>query len=935
MKDAQIASLLASYWGKADPDASGAPDHHTVLAHSLDVAACAFVLQEKHPLLRRAFAAGAEPHLERTSITIAAFCALHDLGKLDTRFQRKAPSVANALRPRTVGSAPRRYDHGTEGFRQIEADDDASELANRWLGPSALLILRAVCGHHGALPSRDECDPSWTTLPTDVRREDVRARDAFLELVVTFFDSRGALLPWTAQIDGAFIQRLAGLCAVSDWLGSNVTFFPYVAGPLHDLDAYWARACERALRACEESGLLRATPAAVGFRELFPGYAPRDVQILTERLRLDGPALIVVEAEMGKGKTEAALSLAARLLALGQGDGLTVALPTMATSNAMFGRVAELVPRLFPAQDVELALAHGRASRHPGFRQLIERGLRAADAESPEASVACARWLLNKKRVLLAQVGVGTIDQALQAALVVRHQFVRMFGLSRNVVIIDEVHAYDAYMEVLLEHLLSWLGALRVPVVLLSATLPSERRAALARAWLGTGGNDESASASAMAGDDLSTAIEHPYPLVSVTAPGGSATCALDAPPPSRSVGLEYSSHAADDLAATTDVAARLVKAARAGARVVWIRNTVREAQQAFRVVAGLAGDVEHILFHARYRGVDRSGIEQRVLERFGKTAPSGGRVLIATQVVEQSLDLDFDELHTDLAPIDLLFQRAGRLHRHERARLAGFEAPHLVVHGPSGSNLAELRFGPSRFVYDAGTLWLAARALRTRTALDLPGDIRPLVEESYHPASRAALLPLGGAKLVAAERKRAEELEAKRTKARQCCIAPTTADPDGEGALDDDDDTVQAFTRDGMSATLLPLWWSAAGARSLDASDEAPCWTFDAARSDAWRLASELFDQTLSLSARGSVDAIVHAADAPGWEAIRARFARFAQDSGLGRRVVPVPMRRDGLSAERRFKGWIRVGGKRRRVLYTASLGLLMTTEKDEEQAR
>jgi CRISPR-associated helicase Cas3 len=628
----------------------------------------------------------------------------------------------------------------------------------------------------------------------------------------------------------------------------------------------------------------------------FPGYSPRDVQTVTEQVPFDVPALIIVEAEMGKGKTEAALSMVARFLARGVGDGVTVALPTMATSNAMFGRVEEVVTRIFPSQDVQLALAHGRSSRHTRFQVLVQRGLRARDLDNPEASVTCARWLLNKKRILLAQVGVGTIDQALQAALVVRHQFVRMFGLSRNVVIVDEVHAYDAYMEVLLEHLLAWLGALDVPVILLSATLPSERRAALALAWRGPevprDGADESESISA---DDLETARSRPYPLVTVTTRAGTTTRSTDEAPSSRSLLLERAPNAEEDVANVAAVAARLLAAARSGARVVWIRNTVREAQRAFRAVAARADEVEHTLFHARFRGCDRRRLEERVLERFGKAAPQGGRVLIATQVVEQSLDLDFDELHTDLAPIDLLFQRAGRLHRHERVRPAGFESPRLVVHGPSDADIAALRFGPSRFVYDTGTLWITDRALRSRDALALPADIRPLVEESYHPASRAALLRQGGPELVAAELRRKGDLEAKRTKARQCCIPPTTADPDGGATLDDDDDAVQAFTRDGMSATLLPFWWNEDGARALDAEDSSSVWALDAARDDAWRLTSDLLDQTLSLPARADVEGVVASTEVLPWETWRKRFVGFAEESGIGRRVVPLPMRRDG----------------------------------------
>jgi len=908
------------------------PNHHTVLGHSLDVAACAFILVDKHPVLRAQLSRSSGIAEEVVALTFASVCAIHDVGKLDTRFQRKAAVVADVIRPESADTPRMHYDHGTEGFRQIEDDDAVSAAVTVRLGPAAMPLLRAVCGHHGTLPWTDEPDPSRSTIRPSLRREDTKVRRVFVDLVLEFFAARGATLPWPAAVDGSLVQRLGGLCAIADWVGSNVDYFPYKPVP-QNLAAYWDDACRRAQIACGQSGLLRSSATVRGFGELFPGYTPRDVQVLTESVKVHAPALIIVEAEMGKGKTEAALSIAVRYLGDGVVDGITIALPTMATSNAMFTRIETLMTHLFPGTEVQLALAHGRARRQSRFQKLIEHSLHARDLDAAEASVMCARWLLNRKRILLAQIGVGTIDQALQAALVVRHQFVRMFGLSRNVVIIDEVHAYDAYMEVLLEHLLAWLGALGVPVILLSATLPSERRAALARAW----GGD--APDSSVVADDLEVAVHRPYPLVSISARGSASagtmttdTRSLPAneAPSSRTLMLERVSRVAEDNIHVDQVATRLVSAAKAGARVVWIRNTVREAQRAYRAIAAIAGDVEHTLFHARFRGCDRSKIEEAVLADFGKTARPGGRVLIATQVVEQSLDLDFDELHTDLAPIDLIFQRAGRLHRHERPRPSGFEQARLVVHVPTDEDASALRFGPSHYVYDVATLWIANRALRSRSTLDLPGDIRSLVEETYHPESRAALLPLGGSRLVAAEQKRANELAGKRAKARQCCIPPTTAAPDGEHALDDDDDAVQAFTRDGTSVTVLPFWWDGHSSRSLDADETDVAWEINADSQNAWRLASDLIDHTLSLPARGDAEGTPLEATAA-WHGWKTRFARFAEDSGLGRRVVPLPLKRVGAT----HKGWLRMGGRRRRVLYTKTQGLLMPSEKDEEQQR
>jgi CRISPR-associated endonuclease/helicase Cas3 len=920
--------LISRYWGKADPARGG---HHTVLAHSMDVAACAFVLVERHPVLKSRLGRLMDI-ADEVSIapTLAAVCALHDLGKVDTRFQVKASAIASILRPQSARLGATTYDHGVEGFRIVEQRDELDEevcaALDEALGDSALLLLRAVCGHHGSLPTADET-ASRAAVPGPLRREDAAARAAFVRIVCEHFRSSRARLPCRGTVDNAVALLVAGLCSVADWIGSDVDFFPYASGTLATSD-YWPRALERAARACDAAGLFRANVRGLSFGELFPGCAPRDVQIITEALDVDEPALVIVEAAMGKGKTEAALSLSARFLERGLADGVMVALPTMATSNAMFERVEAVAERLFVGGDVQLALAHSKASREPRFSRLTRRSLRAADTDAPEASVMCARWLLNRKRVLLAQVGVGTIDQALQAAIVVRHHFVRLFGLARDVVVIDEVHAYDAYTEVLLEHLLGWLGALRVPVVLLSATLPSERREALAKAWQETSGDARQL-------EDFQTASSKPYPLVSVTKRSGDTQAhSMPAVPhaiaPTRVFSVEVANEAADD-ADLDRVIDRLVEAARAGARVAWIRSTVRLAQRAFRRLVKRRADVECVLFHARFRGCDRRAIERVVLDRFGKGAPKGGRILIATQVVEQSLDLDFDELHTDLAPIDLVFQRAGRLHRHDRLRPEGFDEPRLMVHAPTLDDIGRLRFGPARFVYDVGTLWLAHRALSERSILRLPDDIRPLVERSYHPATREAELAIGGPALVAEERKRADELTAKRVKARQCCTEPHGADADGSATLADDENAVQAFTRDGVSATLLPFWWDGEGARSIDAPADSPFWSLDGAAADAWRLAGELADQTLSIPARGDIRGLLASGEATNWDRWALRFARFAEDAGLGARVVPVPMRRAGEI----HKGWIGMGGARRRVIYNRLLGFSMPSERDDGDER
>lgn len=915
-----MRQTLEQYWAKADPVVGG---HHPVLLHSLDVAACAAVLlQENSALLDRVVRSTGLP-AGAVVPTVAAIVALHDIGKLDTRFQRKAPTVADRLRPHTVGLPAVAYDHGTEGFRQLDTRRTERELLTTTVGRTALPLLRAVCGHHGVLPSRDEAAPY--PYPRSIRAEDEAARAAFLETIAAFFTQRGARLPWPGAVSGPLVQQLAGLCSVADWLGSNVEFFPYRTSAA-DVADYWRRASSSASSAAAVAGLTRVAPGGGGFAALFPGFTPRDVQTLMETVPADRPSLTLIEAEMGKGKTEASLALASRFLAAGIGDGVTVCLPTMATSNAMFARVSDVAGRLFSKGEVQLALAHGRAARHPLLRSIVRAGLRQHDADAAEASVSCARWLLNRKRVLLAQLGVGTIDQALQAALSIRHQFVRMFGLSRNVLIVDEVHAYDAYMNVLLELLLEWMGALRVPVVLLSATLPGVRRAELVTAWRRGAGQD-----GPVVLPPLSDAVRDPYPLVTVATERETESLQVADAGPVKTLQLGVIEHRSDDGAAIDEVAERLARAAASGARVVWIRNTVREAQAAWRAVVSRSSATENYLFHARFRACDRSVIEQNVLKLFGRSAPSGGRVLVATQVVEQSLDLDFDELHTDLAPVDLLLQRAGRLHRHAgRGRPAGFESPRLVIHLPGADDVRALRFGPSRYVYDAVTLAIAASEVRQREILVLPTNIRALVEGTYHPAARAAFIEASGPTLSSAESRLTQTITERQVKARRCCIPPTSADPDGGPALPDEDDEVAAFTRDGQSATLLPVAWNGHAAGSLD---EPTPWTLEPAAEGAWSLAGEILDQTLSMPARGQLSGVVQGQGADAWASWLKRFRAFAEASGLGSRLIPIPLVRDSAG----WRGWIRLGGsdRVRRVLYHHQLGLFLPGDRDEEYAR
>lgn len=728
------------YWGKAlRPSTDDGPGWHLFAHHCLDVVAVADAWLAASRTLPRAFDAGTP----QRCAWLRFFIALHDLGKLDVRFQSKAPTVRTAL-----GRYPARdvsridgkdYAHGPAGYWQA-----LSELAG-WLGPDSnpdceavadgwKPWLAAVTGHHGAIPygelplTRDLYSPAIRALDRAARAGWVRT------CAETFLHPAGLQL---ADVPPLPTPLLAGFCSVCDWLGSNTDYFAYVAEP-QPCAGYLDAQREAAARALHNSGLCRPALTVGGMIAVFPERRPRQVQQLVDALP-KRPGLTLIEAPTGSGKTEAALAYAAHLLADGLADSIVFALPTQATANAMLARLEAVASKLFPSADANLVLAHGKARYQPRFIEL-RRAAHAQTAQGgEEAWVQCAGWLAqSRKRALLGQIGACTIDQVLLSVLPVRHAFVRGFGIGRSVLIVDEVHAYDRYMYGLLEAVLAAQRAAGGSVLLLSATLPRVQRLRLLQAW--------HPDMTMPSGDDTL------YPLLTHVPDSGTgirlpANAAETAPeplgygPPPRSVRIQCLETPAAVPAETVlnEVLARV----RSGARVAVICNLVDAAQTLARRLRSAAPDVTVDLFHARYRFGDRLQREARVFAAYGPDAPTGGRVLVATQVVEQSLDLCLDWLVTQLCPADLLFQRLGRLHRHSRPRPPGCEVAACTVLLPT-----EADFGVHRCIYgDARVLWRTAQRLRDcGGSIDFPAAYRDWIEDVYdeaghdEPASICAL---------------------------------------------------------------------------------------------------------------------------------------------------------------------------------------------------
>ena len=730
-----------AYWGKAGPDG----EHHLLVYHALDACAVAAALLEADPGLARLPSTASRLPPAAVKPLALFMVGLHDLGKFFNSFQNLRPDLLLRLAG-LESNVPYHHRHDLLGLRLWMEDLLPGWPDHGWFGirgpgadPCALMDcltpwVMAVSGHHGRPPDETGNRPRLRDLATETDRAAARgfARDLYRLLAAEYpsLEDFGAEIPAADLRPSSWI--VAGLCVLADWLASNSAFFPFLEEPW-PLEKYWQRARDLAHRALRAAGLLPAPVSSqTGPAALFPEIeTPSPLQELAARHPLaPGPKLFLVEESTGGGKTEAALVLAHRIMATGEAGGVFFALPTMATANAMYGRLAAAYQRLFadPGQ-ASLVLAHGARRFHEGFHRGIappERFGRAYDREDPEAGAQCAAWLAdNNKKSLLAAVGVGTVDQALLAVMPVRHQSLRLLGVARRVLIVDEVHAYDAYMRRVLGGLLEFQAALGGSAILLSATLPLDMRRELANRFL------EGADAAAP-----ESPPDPAFPLL--TAVNGEDVCST--PVASRfarrtpvKVSLEEDSET---------ILNALEGAARQGACACWIRNTVNDALEAWEMLSGRLDPERFLLFHARMALADRLDVEGEVLRRFGKESrpdQRAGSILIATQVVEQSLDLDFDFLVSDLAPMDLLIQRLGRLHRHDRPGRP-IPEPACLVHGPkpipdAPTDWYQAFFPRGAFVYPHhGRLWLTARLLEKHPALTFPDQSRELIEGVYGP---------------------------------------------------------------------------------------------------------------------------------------------------------------------------------------------------------
>ena len=790
----------------------------------------------------------------REIVKLAAM--LHDIGKATALFQTRITKSTEQLLNGLADAGLPILQGGDIAYQESEGLSHAAAGEVLLLSADCPLRLAEVVGAHHGKPWQDGTYVSrqlrggiiWQDARAiglwgnKTQREDWRAvQSECLNWMLKVAGSAGFDQLTCNTIPQSTAVLLTGLVLMADWIASNEAYFPLLPlGEQSSADAYTTDAIETRINSGWHA--LDLPPAweacNVGdwnqlSKKLF-GFEPNVVQhaLLDAAQSDEAPGLMILEAPMGLGKTEAAL-LAANALAGKGAGGLFFGLPTQATANAIFDRIVEWGRHQPESNRVSIRLAHGMADMNEKYVSLMAGSCNAAvnyDGDSSERLVV-HDWFKGRKQALLADFVVGTVDQVLMAALRQKHVMLRHLGLSGKTVIIDECHAYDTYMNQYLEEALRWLGRYKTPVIMLSATLPAARRADFVAAYL----NCNSRAKRRMLAEPWCT--NRAYPALTWTQNQNVEQQKLTYDGPERDVSIIRLMHG-DSLESQTEVVAALLQdALDAGGCAAVVLNTVRRAQDFAAALRTAMPDATVLLLHSRFVMADRLRNEAELLKLMGKKSTAAGRdrvIVVGTQVIEQSLDFDADVMISDLCPMDLLMQRLGRLHRHlvhDSCRPAKLCAPKCYVLC-AGDTLEK----------GAGKVYGNYLLMRTRALLPdtirLPGDISRLVNDVYDEAVPIPVEPEGYAAARQADEQRRDEL-------KRGAEAFRIHDPDGdfetllEGDIPSDDEHARAQVRAGdmsldvqllmrlPTGELAPLPWLRHG----DAWSEDECPSVEEAR--------------------------------------------------------------------------------------------------------
>jgi CRISPR-associated endonuclease/helicase Cas3 len=820
---------LHDCWAKTDE--SGRPCL-SVRDHCLNVGAVAEALWDV-----------ARPPVDRKVAVLLA--ASHDVGKISPGFQRK--SVAWLAQFGLLEESKKRA--------WVCAESDHSKVSQFTIQhvlreafalqkPDAALWAAVAGMHHGA----PHFGGSWNSCENSLRMEgaavgnipwEIWRRELISELCETF--GRPSSFPPRDSRDESRLRWTAGLVTLADWIGSDERFFPHGGGVRSISEAR-----EIARDAVAQIGLRTASlTKEYSFEELF-GFPPNPLQAAT-LATVREPGVYIIEAPMGMGKTEAALGAAYQLIRSGKAGGIYFALPTQVTSNLIHARVCDF---LAATGESPARLIHSGSWLVDGFPIPDVPAL-----EPGEPRREARDWFNSSKRALLGQFGVGTADQALMEVIAVKHFFLRQFALAGKVVIIDEVHSYDVFTGTLVTALVAALRRLGSTVMILSATLTTDRRITLLGGGAVPGHQAENERFPLISGDTIAPVSVEPPP----------------AKPPVR-VRFRPESDCLRDV----------VQAVRQGACVLWICDTVDRAQDTYcrAVAAQNEADPPVALLHSRFTFAARQSLETEWMQKLGKhrEVRPNGCLLISTQIAEQSVDIDADLLVTELAPTDMLFQRLGRLWRHwgegERRPvdapavwiIAEDEGLH-TLRSESDKSAIRRALGKKAKVYAPYVLLRTLEQWHDKSEVRLPADIRSWIEATYRPRDESAR-PGWAALLVELNARRAQH-EGRAQSAQNVWQLPSL--PDEEGAttrlnscptlplvLLTDIGREFLTLHDGTTLAMAPDHFDRATARALHRNMvRAPAWWF-ADKSKLLRHLPQNAANTIRLHLHGPTEAAV-----------------------------------------------------------------------------
>jgi CRISPR-associated endonuclease/helicase Cas3 len=608
----QDSKSYFQYWGKADPNYPGEPKWHPLVYHCLDVAAVAQTYLKMHRNLLVSLSTILKATPDDIIDVVTFLASFHDIGKLSVPFQ-KSISIQNPLAENR--NEERSFIcHVLPGWRiwnelpSLQHLRDTINLSY-WFDTWCFASL----AHHGRPPRQDG---------TSVMLRQYFPPDRCDELTQLVGDLAKIFLEEQVPVIGSEVKAdynhaswiIAGIMIVSDWIGSNPTWFQYSdlptsTQPIDTLKMYWEKkALPNAKSALSECGLKPVgVSSKIGMRRLFPTIKkPTELQTLAQTVEIAAaPTLFIIEDATGTGKTEAAIVIAHHLMTAGRGDGIYFALPTMATSNRMYERIRKVYRKLYRGRKPSIVLAHSGGAT----ALVLERYITTGQYNDEDSGTDCSTWMADsRKKALLAHVGVGTIDQALMGALRVKHQSMRLLGLSRKILVIDEIHACEPYVLEILQELLGYHAAQGGSAILLSATIPTGLRMKLVNAFAKGRGNG------------AVILKEGSFPLI--TQYDENVKPPVRIPLPKKAEMDKRPSYRRVKVIAiySVDQAIQVIKRSISiGQCVCWVRNTVIDALDAYEECL----EFNPLLFHARFTLNDRIRIGMEVETLFGiKTSP-------------------------------------------------------------------------------------------------------------------------------------------------------------------------------------------------------------------------------------------------------------------------------------------------------------------------